>query len=307
MILKVTHKGIGQTNRPPDYLIIGPQRSATSWLYKNLGFHPQVWLTPLKELHYFNRDMLSSKAKRKRYLKQLLYRARDNVRKIITFDNSIFRDFKWDYHYFLQRRTYDWYINLFRPSPRQIAGEATPNYAVLSVEKIREIHEMNPDIKLIYLMRNPIERSWSGVTKFLAWKNKKKVSEFSDEEIYEKLNSPDARDRNNHLQSLANWESVFGADQIFIDFFESVVNEPIELLLRIHEFLGISSSEEFISTDVQKKISSSGKYKNAIPRRFHIHLAKQQISQLRSLNQRFSGPTNQWLKRAEGILSSQEE
>lgn len=38
----------------PDFLVIGAQKAGTSWLYRNLKYHKQVWLPPVKELHYFD-------------------------------------------------------------------------------------------------------------------------------------------------------------------------------------------------------------------------------------------------------------
>lgn len=37
----------------PDFLIIGPHRSGTSWLYKNLEQHPQVFFPCQKEVNFF--------------------------------------------------------------------------------------------------------------------------------------------------------------------------------------------------------------------------------------------------------------
>ena len=39
---------------PPDFLCIGAMKAGTTWLQVNLGRHPGAWLSPLKELRYFN-------------------------------------------------------------------------------------------------------------------------------------------------------------------------------------------------------------------------------------------------------------
>ena len=36
------------------FLGIGAARSGTTWLHENLRHHPQVWVPPAKELHYFD-------------------------------------------------------------------------------------------------------------------------------------------------------------------------------------------------------------------------------------------------------------
>lgn len=39
----------------PNFLVIGAQRSGTSWLAQNLRRHPQVFLPKVKEIHFFDR------------------------------------------------------------------------------------------------------------------------------------------------------------------------------------------------------------------------------------------------------------
>ena len=39
----------------PDFLVIGGQKCGTTWLQDNLEQHPQIWLPPTKEVHYFDR------------------------------------------------------------------------------------------------------------------------------------------------------------------------------------------------------------------------------------------------------------
>lgn len=41
----------------PDFICIGAQKSATTWLYAQLRQHPQVFLPAIKELNFFYRDL----------------------------------------------------------------------------------------------------------------------------------------------------------------------------------------------------------------------------------------------------------
>src|SRR3954447_22208805 len=46
------------TRRPgPDFLCIGAHKAGSTWLYQQLDSHPDFWMPPVKELHYF--DQLS--------------------------------------------------------------------------------------------------------------------------------------------------------------------------------------------------------------------------------------------------------
>ena len=38
----------------PDFLCVGSQKGGTSWLYGQLACHPDFWMPPVKELHYFD-------------------------------------------------------------------------------------------------------------------------------------------------------------------------------------------------------------------------------------------------------------
>jgi hypothetical protein len=38
----------------PDFIVIGASRSGTTWLYHALLHHRQVWVPPIKELHFFD-------------------------------------------------------------------------------------------------------------------------------------------------------------------------------------------------------------------------------------------------------------
>src|SRR3954454_14322487 len=43
----------------PDFLCVGAQKAGTGWLYEQLRFHPDFWMPPVKELHYFDRSWRS--------------------------------------------------------------------------------------------------------------------------------------------------------------------------------------------------------------------------------------------------------
>lgn len=45
--------------RWPDFLVIGAQKAGTTWLWKQLRTHPQVRIPPKKEIHFFDREILS--------------------------------------------------------------------------------------------------------------------------------------------------------------------------------------------------------------------------------------------------------
>ena len=39
----------------PNFLFIGPDKAGSSWLFRVLGSHPEVYLSPAKDIYYFDR------------------------------------------------------------------------------------------------------------------------------------------------------------------------------------------------------------------------------------------------------------
>lgn len=105
-----------------DFIVAGAQKSGTTALNYYLKRHPRVALPIKKELHFFDNDQL--------------------------FANS-------------GVASYDGLHKMFRRArPDSIAGENTPNYLYWPPALTR-IRDYNPAIKLIILLRSPIDRAFS--------------------------------------------------------------------------------------------------------------------------------------------------
>src|SRR5690606_33123534 len=121
--------------------------SGTTWLHRALSAHPDIWMPPIKELHHFD------DGGRSRYFKHLIKRIRQRSRPT-----------KWDMRYFLGRPSDQWYASLFHDAQNRgfTCGEITPDYAVMDRERFCQLFALNPAAKTIFLIREPIERCWSG-------------------------------------------------------------------------------------------------------------------------------------------------
>ena len=103
------------------FIICGTQKGGTTALDYYLRFHEEVCMAKKKEVHFFDNDD---------YFK----------RKKIKYQ---------DYHKF------------FNPSKNhKIIGEATPIYMFWE-NAMERIYDYNPDMKLIAILRNPIDRAFS--------------------------------------------------------------------------------------------------------------------------------------------------
>jgi hypothetical protein len=70
---------------------------------------------------------------------------------------------KKELHYFNKNyhRKLRYYSSFFLEANNKVKGEITPAYSILPVNRIRSIRAIMPEVRLIFLMRDPIERAWS--------------------------------------------------------------------------------------------------------------------------------------------------
>ncbi|HLT94854.1 MAG TPA: sulfotransferase domain-containing protein [Membranihabitans sp.] len=108
-------------SRSADFIIVGTQKAGTTALYHYLKEHPEIGMASKKELHFFNNEITYSKP-------YLLY---PRYEKFFDFNSG-----------------------------KKVYGEATPSYIYLESCPGR-IWEYNPHIKLIFVLRNPVQRAFS--------------------------------------------------------------------------------------------------------------------------------------------------
>ena len=283
----------------PRFLGVGAPRAGTSWLYQNLKPHPRIWLPPLKELHYFDFQRRGASKYHPiptarvwagswwwyyRHLKQLLgQRGRPGG------------GLRWTLRYAFGSRTDRWYASLFNPD--FVSGEITPGYILLPRPVIEDIYRLNPAMKIIMLLRNPVSRAWSAARKALG----RKIMRATDAQILKIVDTPQTIMRGDYVRAINNWRGVFG-DQVFIGFFDDLVSAPRDLLRSIFAFLGIDSGDEFIPQTIEKVVNASFN-KRELPGNLVPHMYATYIDQLRELEKLVGGPAAKWLAKAEEAVA----
>jgi hypothetical protein len=87
------------------------------------------------------------------------------------------------------------YAGHFTPGRHQVRGEITPAYGILPVERIRFIRTVMPEVKLIFLMRNPIDRAWSHAVMQLGTRRNRAPADITPAELVDFLGSEPCRTR----------------------------------------------------------------------------------------------------------------
>lgn len=202
----------------PDFLVISPPKTGSTWLTTNLRRHPAVFIPKIKEVKYFSRY------------------------------------FKW--------LDLNWYLEQFAPGTGRIKGEASPSYAILPLEKIRLIRRLMPDVKLLFLMRDPVSRAWSHAKHNYRYREANFSTgagalEFvTDGQWGENFRHEWPLNSGDYLGQLRRWLSVFPREQMFIGFFEDIAARPEALLCAVFAFLGVPSDVDLAGYPVRERVLS---------------------------------------------------
>ena len=286
----------------PDFLCIGARKAGTTWLYKNLAQHPQIWLPPVKEVHYLDHrpvglfGRLFGRASYLRNARQHLRETAGKLGKGATSD-----DLRWAVNFCLRRRSDDWYSSIFPELESRLKGEVCPGYARLSPERIALLAQRKPQLKVIYLLRDPLECAWSGAAAhFSKKKGARGVKNSRDEDIERYLARENSVSHLRYARNLVNWKRHFPDGQILTSFHDDLKSDSASVLGRMLEFLGVDATEDSLPEDVKRKRGSSeNRGRGEIPERYRHFLAELHTDSLVDLNDMLPNEhTAQWLDAA---------
>ncbi len=211
----------------PDFVIIGAMKCATSTIHDQLAHLPGVSMSEPKEPNFFS-------------------------------DHHLSDEDQWN-------EGLNWYSSLFSKMPTDdLKGESSTHYTKLPTypECADRLHEHLPNAKLIYVMRDPIERI---VSQFIHEWSMRVIDEGCsiDDAIRE---YPILVEYSKYAMQLMPYVQRFGIDSILPVFFERVMANPQEELERIAEFIGYQGDKGDVHwvDDDAKNVSSQRQRRNPI-------------------------------------------
>lgn len=221
----------------PNFLIIGAAKAGTTSLYDYLGQHPDIFMCPLKEPKFFaleghNLDFSGPGDQRAN-------------RHTIT-----------DWHSYEQ---------LFAHTPTKRAiGEKSPIY-LYDPEAPKRIKSYLPDIKIIAILRNPIERAYSNYLHMV------RDSREDSHTFLDALFAEDDRIRNNwaygwhyrsmgyYAEQIQRYLELFDSKQIKVYLYEDLRTKPQEMMYSLFDYLEVDPT---FQPDMRLRENKTGLPKN---------------------------------------------
>lgn len=283
-------KGRGD-GRGPSFLGIGAQKSGTSWLHSRLSRHPDVWLPPEKELHFFDSRLDGSLPLWRRVAGRddEAVRWRRQVRrqlKRLRGGHLEAADAGWYWRYFLATPDQSWYRGLFPDDDDLVTGEFTPDYGILDDESVAAVRDIcRDDLKLVLVTRNPIERLWSHA------KMEERLGRVDVvPSAMEIANRERPRQHTDYLGTIRRWTTHFPADQIWIGFMEDIAFAPEAVLDSLCDFLEVGRPTEYHGA--RRAVHVGGHAQMPMP--VATVLASALEDELAALSSAFGGPAAWW-------------
>lgn len=256
----------------PDFLCIGAPRAATTWLYDRLSRDPQIFLPAMKELHFF-----------------------DEMR---AADPEHSGGLKWhrSFHFDLSDRAHwRWYWLQFQAGKGRTKGEITPAYSLLSAPRVRLIFQAIPDLRIIYILRNPVERAWSSLRK-MVWYQKGARNELVRDLDWalQTIRHPEILAGGDYRRVMETWEAVFPRENLLYLIHDDIEQSEQLSLNRVYAFLDLKmpSNSQVVTNRVNAAPPSS------IPDDVRTFLEHHYDAQIRYLEARFDRDFGHWQKGA---------
>ena len=135
-------------------------------------------------------------------------------------------------------RGIEWYRKQFSEADDTLHGDITPAYGMLETAVIQEIRHEFPALRLIYIIRNPIERAWSHAKMDLRIKGVR-LADAPHDYFRRHFRHSGSLTRGDAEGCLRRWRAVFPDEQLLVLRFEDLYHRPRTLLRQCCDHLRI--------------------------------------------------------------------
>ncbi|QQE79205.1 sulfotransferase [Alicyclobacillus sp. SO9] len=216
----------------PDFFIVGAAKAGTSALDYFLSLHPDIYMSRLKESHYFARTEMP-----------------------LAFtgpgDDVIIR---------YMTKTLEEYEALFLDTnPGQVVGESSVYY--LNYELVPAlIRKSVPNAKIIIMLRNPMDRAYSAYMHLV--RDGRERNSFEEGLRLETKRKGDGyepiwwyRELGVYSEPIRRYYNIFGESNVKVIFYDDFKSNSQNVLLEVFEFLDVNPD---ISIDTSTTLNVSG-------------------------------------------------
>ena len=223
----------------PNLFIVGQPKSGTTALHQFLGQHPEIYMSSIKEPHFFCSDF--------------------HLESDRAYGKPRFFDF----------RSESAYLQLFVKAKNvKIAGESSTNYLYSQVAA-EKIHNFNPDARIIIILREPAKFIYSLHSHYVKFTEENEPDFLTalaleerrkqEQALSPRVTSPSYlyySQRVNYCQQIKRYYDRFDGDRIKVIIFEEFKSDNNRIFREILEFLAVDPNftPEYAAVNVNKEV-----------------------------------------------------
>ena len=224
--------------KKPNFFIVGAAKAGTTALRNYLEQHPEIYFSPIKETHFFSKDIDS-------------FNFRDEFKAKVNTSKGAHQKFI---------TNQEEYLTLFTGVKEEsVIGEATASY-LYSQKAAGNIYQFNPNSKVVIILRDPIKRAFSH------YLMDKRMS-FTDQSFLEAVKEDISKTKKGwgisnlyielglYYQQVKRFLEIFPSNQLLILYHEDLQKSPPATLAQITAFLGIKS-DYFFDTNQKHNVAA---------------------------------------------------
>lgn len=297
-----------------DFLGIGAQRAGTTWLWACLRRHPELYLPADKELHYFDRiaaggpghtgvgslrAALFGRGEAEREWRRRVVRSMGRIRPwngvgeladLVSFRRAAHVDDAW-------------YRRQFEAGAGKVKGEITPAYALLDDAGVRHAVRMSNDLKVIFILRDPLSRALSSLRLRLQGAARGIHPPPRDPANY--LVSKSVTERSDYLRTIDTWRRHVPAERFFIGWYDDTLADPQGMLREVAAFLGVDPRSESMLAISHKRVTRAEYRDIQVPAEVMRGVAREMRPQIVAMKERLGGHAIDWLERCDRVIAGE--
>jgi hypothetical protein len=201
----------------PNFFIVGAPKAGTTSLYNYLKPNQEIYMSPLKEPHYFTPDLA----------------AKMRIKPI---------------------RDKNEYLFLFQGAKNEVAiGEGSTHY-LQDPDAPTLIHQVVPQARIVMILRDPVERAFSDYLMY-EYRNPSKarfhkIMKMNFDTSHSNIPIKGILDAGFYFDQVKRYLDTFGLEQVKILIYEEFIRHTEEKIEEVLKFLGVNQKIHDFKSDI---------------------------------------------------------
>jgi hypothetical protein len=229
------------------FLVCGAMKAGTTWLFSVLRQHPLIASTPIKEIHFFAPKSIPWEplcdANRIETIARYFANHGPFAKEKSSDVGVAQSDMNWFKVFLRNPVNLIWFNELFgKGSTDRWFSDFSPFTSLGNARDLQYIQQSTRSRRLLYVLRHPLERYWSHYNFHKSlYAPEEDVTVHNEQQYYDDLQGIDFYNHGQYGRFISEARSIFDDHEFMVIFIEECRIDPLRVVRKIENFLGIPS------------------------------------------------------------------